>query len=318
MHPALIKSILRPGSLDQIVQELRTLRGETQHTNADSKWLKLLDQLNVDDQLARLREAEVDICVERWFVICQADVNLITGHRQLYDTVATFGLKGALARPHPTATSKIDDQAGYLSRADLVLRRGTDPFAVVEFKMDRHPTANKPWYELDAVLAQIFCGLSGSETCRFGLVLTQTGYKLLYRIKISREGDRDIYNYYIYPSETPLARFDTDKIKFIELLRIIAELTLTSSRNPDISTANKITNATERINVSNRGPVDDTSVESLTDKLADLKMSVDQFTSHQFAATLFDGSLLPLEGLSNFSKEFLNENYESSSESEYD
>jgi len=42
MHPALIKSILRPGSLDQIIHELRTLRGDTHGAIEDLKCRQLL------------------------------------------------------------------------------------------------------------------------------------------------------------------------------------------------------------------------------------------------------------------------------------
>jgi hypothetical protein len=102
------------------------------------------------------------------------------------------------------------------------------------------------------------------------------------------------------------------------LLGIMTEFALTKCGGGEEGwEKTRATRGRENTNLSNRDQ-SDAVVDSLLATLANLKMSQDDFTSYKFAATLVDGSVIPLEGLSNFSRAFLEENYESSSESEYD
>ena len=323
MHPALYKSILRPGSLGQIIQELRKLRGTRQHID-NGKWERVKARLRVEPEMREYYTSKNEDCLMFWFTRMLEKINIMTNHDQLSVSNGLFGLQGALACPKPGSKTTINPEAGYLSRADMVFFRGTDPFAVVEFKMDRAPSANKPWYEYDAVLAQIFCGLSGSKNCRFGLVLTQTGYKLIYRVESRRSRHNDpIYDYFMYPpgeQDSPLAMCQgtTGLQVFEDLLMIMRELTLTSTKNPAVGGANKIARTSENSYNANTMSGAQAEVDLLTRKLEDLKLKREVFTSYKFEATTVDGSTIPLEGMSDFSQEFIDANYESSSESEYE
>ena len=312
MHPALYTSILHPGCLTQIIEELSRLRGVTPES-ATTGWKNIEKDLRIPARFNELADLSDESCLLGWFREVIGVIDDRSNHHQRCLTTASFGLRGGLAYESQNRLSEVHEEAAYLSRADLVFRRGSVVFAVVEFKIDRQP--GRPWYMVDAVLAQIFCGLSGAESCRFGLVLTQTGFKFLYRIRVNDDtnGARPLYKYYVYPpgSEESLLQsltVDKDAIACEELMRIIYELTLTSSERP----AKRARNAENSVGdlSSNQKRVD-----SLIEKLQSANLG--DYTAYKFDSVLTSGSVITLEGLSDLSKELL-ATYESAQDSDYD
>ena len=314
MHPALYTSILHPGSLAQIIEELSRLRGDTPES-AVAGWKKIRTRLSIKEDFTQLADVKNEACLRDWFVRAITMIDFISNHRQGSTTTDTFGLRGALAYESNNRSSDVHEEAAYFSQADLVFRRGSAVFAVVEFKMDRQ--RQRPWYMVDAVLAQIFCGLSGAESCRFGLVLTQTGFKFLYRIRVNDDtnGARPLYKYYVYPpgSEESLLQsltVDKDAIACEDLMRIIYELTLTSSDRPAKRPRNA-ENSFDGISSENK------RVDSLIEKLKSTNLGVRDYTAYKFDSVLTSGSVITLEGLSDLSEELL-ATYESAPDSDYD
>lgn len=316
MHPALYASILHPGSLKQIIEELSKLRGDSVES-AETGWNEIKEDLGIPSMFDELADLNDESCLSSWFSVAIGVINHISSHRQFSMTTDTFCLRGGLAFESREGSSKVHEDAGYFSRADKVFRRGSVVFAVVEFKMDRQPI--RPWYMVDSVLAQIFCGLSGAESCRFGLVLTQTGYKFLYRIRLNDNTNeaRPLYKYYVYPpgsEDTPLQslRVDEDAKACDELMRIFYELTLTSSSKPAKRARNDENNVGSSSSSQQRSAID-----SLTDKLKSTNIGVRDYTAYKFDSVLTDGSCITLEGLSELSKELL-ATYDSAQDSDYD
>ena len=315
MHPALYTSILHPGSLAQIIEELSRLRGETPES-AETGWNKILKDMRISERFNKLANIKVESSLSGWFSAIIGIIDDRSNHHQVSTTTEdVFGLRGGLAYESQNRSFDVHEEAGYLSRADLVFCRGSMVFAVVEFKMDIQP--NRPWYMVDAVLAQIFCGLSGAESCRFGLVLTQTGFKFLYRIRVNDDtnGARPLYKYYLYPpgsEETPLQslRVEKNMIACEELMRIFYELTLTSSSMPAKRARNSENSIDGLSSKHNR-------IDSLIEQLQSTNLGVRDYTAYKFDCVLTSGSVITLEGLSDLSEELL-ATYESSQDSDYD
>ena len=315
MHPALYTCILHPGSLAQIIEELSRLRGDTPES-AETGWKKIKKDLRISETFNKLANIKVESTLSGLFNAILGIIDHISDHHQVSTTTEDeFGLRGGLAYDSKNSLSEVHEEAAYFSRADSVFRRGSAVFAVVEFKIDRQHT--RPWYMVDAVLAQIFCGLSGAESCRFGLVLTQTGFKLLYRIRVNDDtnGARPLFKYYVYPpgsEETPLQglRGEENAIACEELMRIIYELTLTSSDRP-AKRARNSENSVDGLSSENK------RVDSLIEKLQSTNLGVRDYTAYKFDCVLTSGSVITLEGLSDLSEELL-ATYESAQDSDYD
>ena len=312
---SLYTSILHPGSLAQIIEELSRLRGETPES-AETGWNKILKDMRISGRFNKLANIKVESSLSGWFSAIIGIIDDRSNHHQVSTTTEdVFGLRGGLAYESQNRSFDVHEEAGYLSRADLVFCRGSMVFAVVEFKMDIQP--NRPWYIVDAVLAQIFCGLSGAESCRFGLVLTQTGFKFLYRIRVNDDtnGARPLYKYYLYPpgsEETPLQslRVEKNMIACEELMRIFYELTLTSSSMPAKRARNSENSIDGLSSKHNR-------IDSLNEQLQSTNLGVRDYTAYKFDCVLTSGSVITLEGLSDLSEELL-ATYESSQDSDYD
>jgi len=105
-----------------------------------------------------------------------------------------LAMKGSLAYTDP-GTGRADHDSGYYGYADYVFPSGSSLFCGVELKLTRLQSLPL-WYQLRAVLAQVICWLGGTREMQVGLILTNVGFKLLFRREIARENGVPVFEYF--------------------------------------------------------------------------------------------------------------------------
>jgi len=139
--------------------------------------------------------------LNNWFVSLVTHVSVAcTGQGRYINTQTLFGLRGALAYTDPNHGTS-HSRAGYLGKADVVFPCGAEIFGAAELKMAGE--GRIIWYKARAILAQIICSMSGTIDCRVGLILTDGGWKLLYRIPrdLPTEMGDIVFDYYLFPPD---------------------------------------------------------------------------------------------------------------------
>ena len=241
MHPLLTRQdgIFRDGSLEQFIDLNMARRGES----VDNDWAGVISHIrrySLIELFPGLSEDELGI--KSWLNIMTSricgklkSINPSTKPRAL------FAMRGALAYADAgqEGRGELNDQVGYIGKADYVFKSRGLTFAAVEYKIARLITDNVEWFNSRAVLAQIMCFLAGDSNTRFGLVISEIGFKLIYRIEAGWTPDGvPIFDYYMFPPRNPT----TGKSLFLpcrescpeyranieSLIRVIYELTKTA------------------------------------------------------------------------------------------
>ena len=113
-----------------------------------------------------------------------------------------LGVQGALAYTDPDedgqASGALIWRAGYLGYCDLAIRKSGRTYAVFEYKKVSD-IINQTWYRHGSILPQIICWIGGAASGRVGIVLTNIGYRVIYRVlrpEHNPEG-HPIFDYYI-------------------------------------------------------------------------------------------------------------------------
>ena len=318
MHPLLTRQdgIFRDGSLEQFIDLNMARRGEL----ANNDWagvIAYIRRTNFSELFADLSVDEAGL--SDWLgrvssCICtKLDLN-----QPQTKPEALVAMKGALAYADAgqEARGELNDQVGYLGKADYVFKSRGLTFAAVEYKMARLITDNVEWFNSRAVLAQIMCWIAGDSNTRFGLVLTEIGFKLIYRIEAGWTPDGiQIFNYYMFPPRNAT----TGKSLFLpcrescpeyranieSLIRVIYELTKTAVH---IDQANaeetaRLSGSSLATTVEEHGG-DNGPLKAATDR--DNLPSIEGATSYSFQISSLSGEPLECVGMTlplDFAKE---------------
>jgi hypothetical protein len=144
-----------------------------------------------------------------------------------------FGQRGLVAFEKSTLP-QLEPNAAYLGRSDITLEVHRAVIAAFELKIFSESDAAKPWYVRGSTLPQIMCWMGGSPTCKAGFVVTNLGFKVIYR-EMRNESDADgnpIFDYYYLPSSIVGREFealtitvgDSSKAGITELVRALFEI----------------------------------------------------------------------------------------------
>jgi hypothetical protein len=109
----------------------------------------------------------------------------------------------------------MNPSAGYIGRSDKSFYRGNEVLATFELKHLRGEN-DKQWYSEGAILPRAVSGLCGARSTRAAVVLTNEGYKLLYRVFLRNQESMPVFRYKLFPEDDPvsgLSLFDSFKGK---------------------------------------------------------------------------------------------------------
>jgi hypothetical protein len=185
LHPYCYSAdrMLREGSLRDAWAVCREARGlPADPTEAENQeWRRVLARLVQTGELRRFaNEKHHESNIKSWLEGLVISIANFSGKRDRCTATEYYsGVKGSIADSHSNGCPRRN--SGYYSKSDYVFKRGRSVVGLCELKYDRSKNGRTIWYRLNCVLAQVMGGLGGSSSCRVAVILTQKGYKLVYR-----------------------------------------------------------------------------------------------------------------------------------------
>jgi len=229
-----------------------------------------------------------------------------------------LAIRGALAYTDPES-GEADPRAAYYGYADYVFKSGSTLFAGVELKITRR-VRNPLWYQIGSLLAQIVCWLGGTREMQVGLILTDKGFKLLYRQEVDVFNGIPVYEYFhcCFDGENDynlnLMVGPGGKENRERLLRIVYEIVKVSGVNAEaakavaekpIDNADKMSDKAPSDGEDESNPpkkrakknIDHENKNSGGENYATEKPVEEVMSSYKFYVRLSDGTLLLFEGM---------------------
>jgi hypothetical protein len=179
---------------------------------------------------------------------------------------------------------------------------------------------NTTWYQLGSVLAQIICWLGGTREMQVGLVLTNRGFKLLFRRLVGMVDGIPVFEYFhcCFDGESDyhlnMMLGENGRVNRERLMRIVYEIVKVTGRNYSVSEKDAKKAGAVVDNMSDQAPSsgdeenqretkrsrrqanrENRGLDGEKDAPADPIKEV--ISSYRFYVRLSDGSLILFEGL---------------------
>jgi hypothetical protein len=207
--------MLMAGSLAEFKRVIRE-DSPVSESETERLWLLVANDAAVLEHLDSYdskNESETDI----WLVLLVGLIRtaMDRGTDKLSSQVY-FGVEGAAAYTRSTEDNsfiEMNPSAGYIGRSDKSFYRGNEVLATFELKHLRGEN-DKQWYSEGAILPQSICWLCGTRSTKAAVVLTNEGYKLLYRVFLRNQESMPVFRYKLFPQDDPvsgLSLFDSFK-----------------------------------------------------------------------------------------------------------
>ena len=188
------ESLLRTESFDHFVS---FIRANSQFK--DDEYQRLWNKVSTDSRTVihlNTFEPTNEGDLNNWIVgLCHRVMNHLPADSKI-SSQNRFGISGALAYTDPESFGENDQRAAYLGKCDLVVFKKSKVFAVMQLKM---VSDNQIWYRHGAILPQIICWIGGTFSARVGIVLSNIGYRIIYRILRPQPDERGnaVFDFYI-------------------------------------------------------------------------------------------------------------------------
>jgi hypothetical protein len=233
-------SIFIKRNLKSFISFTRAL-GQVDHLEADRLWDIVRNDPRVLTKLDNYPKCESKHTNEKtldgWCSVLRGHICALLP-RTCEETMCQemYAVSGIIPYHEPTEVPHYGDRrAGYVGKCDLTFVRNGEEFAFIEFKMARREN-DKPWEATGAVVPQIICWLGGKRTGRIGVVITELGPMVIYRVPEDApdENGDPIFKYY---SVTNNGRFfdctgPNASEGRLKLLRIIFEIMMCTATKP--------------------------------------------------------------------------------------
>ena len=210
--------IWRPGSLSDIITTCRNDREWQNTVEAEQWWTAASIDPHVRNFLSRFgRHFSDEHDVTSWLLTMQdrieTEISKELGAGVIFrNQQAPFGIAGAIpyteSPPAGIPLGRVNRKAAYVGKSDVFFKRGEifwyAGFELKYFGGDLSIDDNLGWTQ-DSSFAQALCWLNGSRTTRFALILSDHGFKILYRKEIGTVHSEDfgeipLFNFYCFPN----------------------------------------------------------------------------------------------------------------------
>jgi hypothetical protein len=185
------ESFFKRNNFTAFIELCRNKRGEDPHAE-DPDWEQVRQRVIRWGHLDRFQDfCDLEKNLSAWF---ETLIVLVALTPPQFAKEKKFGIKGSLAYTDPDSR-QADHSAGYYGYVDYTFGSGSNFFGSVELKISKL-TRIPLWYQMRSVLAQIVCWLGGTREMQVGLILSNQGFKLLFRREIGVINGIPVYEYF--------------------------------------------------------------------------------------------------------------------------